>query len=356
MPSNETIRRRTAARRAEEQAKKNKEADEVELGGSSTFTFANFKNRTGAPGSNLHYPSELATSKGKTDYIRFRFRDYVPPYGAGSGDAGRGAGGARGYNYSVDQALTEPAKDASGNILKDIVLYMPEDVQAEYGTQWGPQSFQNITATAISGLGNAGQIFKNPGQAIQKAAQGAQKAGSDLALVQSARAALSAAQKLGQFQGVDVNDLYASTAGVVVNPNVELLFSGFDLRTINLNFKMTPRSAPEARAIRDIITTFKMCMLPTFKVTGALGQSITGGTFIKVPSLVDMKFMSGSDEHPYLSQYKPCAITGFNVNYTADGSYATFDNTSPVATTLSISLSETKLVYKEDIKWGGPSY
>ena len=134
---------------------------------------------------------------------------------------------------------------------------------------------------------------------------------------------------------------------------------------------MVANNQAEAQEIRDIITSFKMAMLPrlderksandqdkpnifTDKDSGIKGVDRT--SFIGVPDLVDIKIMHGSSEHPFISQWKPCAITSLNVNYTADGSYATYQGGEPVAVTMTLGLSEIKLIYREDIRFGGASF
>jgi hypothetical protein len=78
--------------------------------------------------------------------------------------------------------------------------------------------------------------------------------------------------------------------------------------------------------------------------------------FIGVPSLVEVSFMTGNGENRYVTQFKPCAITSLNVNYTPDGAYSTYKNGEPVAVVMQIGFAETKLVYREDIYDEGPSF
>ena len=59
--------------------------------------------------------------------------------------------------------------------------------------------------------------------------------------------------------------------------------------------------------------------------------------------------MKGSSMHPYLSQYKSCALTNVDINYTPDGVYSTSIDAYPTAVELRIGLVETKLVYKQEI-------
>lgn len=314
------------------------------------FTFS-AKNNAG-PSTSLYYPSSLESAKGDTSYVNFQFFEYVGPYtseGQGSSDQQINV-----YNASVISGgnRRKPVTDGSGT-LQNISLYMPEDIQAQYGTQWGGKSIQGITADTLKGIGaigglDAGKLFENISRGLGTIPENA--------IVKATQMGIEALQKTGQAEGLGTNDVLGLLRGVVLNPNTELLFSGFDLRTFTLNFKMVARSQPETNTIKNIITTFKKAMLPSID-SGEDG--VFGGdalSFIKVPALVDVKFMVGANEHPYVTQFKPCAITGMNVNYTPDGSYAVYENFAPVAITLQLQFSETKLVYREDINWGGATY
>jgi hypothetical protein len=66
--------------------------------------------------------------------------------------------------------------------------------------------------------------------------------------------------------------------------------------------------------------------------------------------------MQGNSPHPYITQYKACAISRVSVNYTPDGTYATYGDGSPVATELSVSFQELKLIYNEEVDINGGGY
>ena len=59
--------------------------------------------------------------------------------------------------------------------------------------------------------------------------------------------------------------------------------------------------------------------------------------------------MKGATEHTYVTQYKPCAISKVEVNYTPDGTYATYEDGAPVATELRVIFMETKLIFAHEI-------
>ena len=71
--------------------------------------------------------------------------------------------------------------------------------------------------------------------------------------------------------------------------------------------------------------------------------------FIQIPNLCLFKYMTGPDINPYLTQYKACAITNVDVNFTPDGSYSTLIGGYPSAVELSLSFVETKLIYQSEI-------
>ena len=69
----------------------------------------------------------------------------------------------------------------------------------------------------------------------------------------------------GQAVGANV---FTRATGTVVNPNLELLFSGPRLRTFQFNFTLTPRSEEEATMVRKIIKFFKRTSAPSLSSSG----------------------------------------------------------------------------------------
>ena len=84
------------------------------------------------------------------------------------------------------------------------------------------------------------------------------------------------------------------------------------------------------------------------------GSGVEAG-FISVPDLVRVSFMNGSGPADYLPQFKMCAITQVDINYTPDGSYAKIVDVEGnvggvVAMELTVGFQETKLVYREEVE------
>jgi len=148
----------------------------------------------------------------------------------------------------------------------------------------------------------------------------------------------AAAYFAGQAVGANV---VGRATGMVINPNLELLFNGPNLRTFNFNFRLTPRFKEESEIIREIIFAFKRNMAV---------QRSKANLFLRSPRLFQLKYIyKEGNQHPYLNKFKPCAMTNFQVNYTPDGSYATFDQTgSLTAYDLTMSFSEVMPIYAND--------
>ena len=139
-------------------------------------------------------------------------------------------------------------------------------------------------------------------------------------------------------QAVGANVLGRST-GQVINPNMELLFTGPNLRSFSFNFTLTPRDPEEARIVRKMIRAMKRNMTP---------QRSSEALFLKSPRIFELEYIFGDDnrEHPFLNKFKPCACTSFTVNYTPDGSYMTYrDEPSMTSYQISMSFGEIEPIY-----------
>ena len=130
------------------------------------------------------------------------------------------------------------------------------------------------------------------------------------------------------------------TTGAVVNPNMELLFSGPTLRPFTFNWKMSPRDYEEAEMIKKIIRMFKQSQ--------AVKRS-KSMLFLESPNTYAIRFLTArGKEHGYLPKIKECALQGFSINYTPDGNYQTYENSSMVAYEMTMSFQELEPIYHDD--------
>ena len=318
----------------------------------------------------LSYPYDKVYTN-HTDYVKFKFVKYNPPFAALGSNDYMGTDGKLKKSVSGEQALNiynNSIASFEPTGLPSILMYMPEDIGASYGANWGGKGFTNTGADLMRQAGvllNSGSVADSIGSTIQNIGNTMTR-GQALFASGVAGAMNALPGKIGG--SIDSNDVLSGIGGVILNPNAELLFSGFELRTFGLNFKMAPRSAKEAKAIRDICTTFKRASLPFFGASPAntIANAFKGkkGTaeennnrnYIGVPNLCIVEFMKGGKPHPYLTQFKPCAIKEVNITYTPDGQYSTYRDGSPVATGLTLNFLESKLVYSNEISYGGTSY
>jgi hypothetical protein len=302
--------------------------------------------------TSLRYPKDCAMAA-NADYVLFEFYKYSPPFqgnNIGATKDGTQPGGNIGlqvYNRSV----TEEARYEKVDGLDSVILYMPEDISTGYRTNWSGKNFSNMGRDILSTAGG-----DNPGQFIQNAAntlgdaftQGLQNAGTQAIIDVIAKTT---------GESISPNDVFAATRGVIFNPNTELMFGGFDLRNFQLNYKLVPRNESEANNIKKIINVFRKAALPSFSagsdlpLGNLLGQGKNqSANFIRVPSVCRVSFMRGGSTNSDVPQYKMCAITQVDINYTPDGTYATYEDGSMVAYGLSLNFQEMKLVYSEEVE------
>lgn len=296
-------------------------------------------------GSTKKWPSDVITEQ--TDYVFFQFGKYIPPF---SQEANRGTDGGRDV---YDQSIARMKVDEN---FPTILLPIPQDLANETQQGWQGKAFTGLGRAAIAALagGNLNlakdrvRDFTGNIKSIQDAITGA-----GLNLIP------------GVGGNLDQNDISGSARGVVLNPNAELLYDSPEMRELGMSFKMVPKNNAEAKIIREICQTFRKAAMPQWGGTNAEDGSTdaekeraekTRENFIRVPRICKFTFMKGGDPHEWVTQWKPCAISRVNVNYTPDGTYATYSDGSPVATELSLNFQETKLLFADEIQMQGVSF
>ena len=310
----------------------------------------------GEAGTSLRYPNSDYFEK-DSDYMMFEFGKYIPPFlpenvqdRLGSGEAGRNEDiSSRYIGYNQSSTNFKPITDSKR--YRPVILYMPQDISTEVKTSWNAKAFSSM------------------GRGLVAAANGDFSKLKDYNVPNGLKSTFAGlfTQGINSIPGVagnlSLNDVTGSTRGVILNPNVEVLFDQPDLREFGLKFKMTPHNAEEGKIIRSICRTFQRASLPGFgdenagswldkdgeNVGGSDKVSIGGGNMITIPRMCRVSFMKGSGLHPYLTQYKTCAITRVQVNYTPDGNYATYSDGAPVATEISLDFLETKLIFNQEV-------
>ena len=147
---------------------------------------------------------------------------------------------------------------------------------------------------------------------------------------------LNAAKLLLAQEAAGAKNVLSRFGGGILNPNLELLFNGPQLRPFNFSFRLSPRSDKEATQVRTIIRAFKQSMA----VKKTTGLFLAGPNVFKIEYL--RKEKGGYDPHPSLNRIKTCALKSCVVDYTPENSYMTFndDSNSMVSYNLSLQFQE----------------
>jgi hypothetical protein len=135
--------------------------------------------------------------------------------------------------------------------------------------------------------------------------------------------------------------------GTVLNPNLELLFTGPQLRPFEFRFQMTAREQPEAVVIKQIINYFKKNMAV---------KTTDDGVFLKAPNTFFIEYQKGGSKHKSINQIKECALTNCSVDYTPLGTYMTFDDeeATMVSYAMTLSFQEIEPIYAKDYEDNHP--
>ena len=287
-----------------------------------------------APSSKtFRYP--LKNIDASDDYLQIESLDYVPP-------------GLTVSATSFAQNSSDDVGYGKKTIRGTVILPIPEGIQDSNIAGWGSgdmgplqAAFQGAAMTAISGENLAKSVSGAVRNLFTKATAASQTTIGQTTL-QAYFASQAAKALLG---GSDFNQNLSRATGAVFNSNTELLFSGVTLRSgFSFSFDLVPRSKKESDEIKDIIRFFKS---ESAAQKGSTSDA-AAGLFLKSPSVFQLKYMSGGKPHPFLNQFKICALNAMSVNYTASGTYATYSDATPVHMQMTLTFQELTPIYRED--------
>ena len=278
----------------------------------------------------------MARLDNDSDYLEIKIVEYQPPGFKTSGT---------GQSLRL-QTSSESLQKNIENPLGTIFLPIPESILDSNGVTWGEDSLNGLAAT---GVGIAGDLMKSNGmKKLQEAGNSGVEGLKDLIKDDMTAAAINST-----FASMAVNALGGNTSaggilarqtGSVLNPNMELLFGGVQLRSFSFDFDLVPRDEQESNVIKKIIRTFKKSM----NAKSSSGDTGSSGLFIKSPDVFKLTYKTGRRNHEFLHKFKPMALLNMGVNYTGAGTYATYDNTAPVHMKINLSFQELNPIYSED--------
>ena len=252
-----------------------------------------------------------------------------------------------------------------------VILPMPQSFEEKRGVQFGEDTMNTLAA------GLTQNVIKDPGAFIGPALTGAgvgallgggipqiglggigggartgialkalSDVGSALTKTTDGQTLLSNVMSSNILKAAGVNvsaeSILARGAGIVPNPNMELLFRSPLLRNFGLVYRMTARSEGEAKMIRRIIRFFKQGMSPRTDSTG------NSNYFLKTPNVFGVTFKTSNEENISMPKFKTCALRGFTTDYAPDKMWAAYDKGQPVSVTIVLEFGELTPIYSSD--------
>ena len=265
-----------------------------------------------------YYPVALKANRDQ-DKLSISVLEYIPrPIGEGS-PSGLGIGSRDGYKRKTLGSVFLPVP---GNVIDSNNVSWQEDTMDPVKLLASNAFFDNVQkgSGAIDGLADT---LKDIGVSV----------GENSGDVKTAVSAALAKAATG-------GSILTRATGSIINPNMELLFKGPQLRTFGLTWKMSPRDYEESEMIKKIIRKFKQSMAV---------QRSESQLFLKSPNTYKLEYITaGEKDHSFLPKIKECALTGCNINYTPDGNYQTYENSSMVAYEMTLNFNELEPIYHDD--------
>ena len=309
------------------------------------------------PSVSLRYPNAQITDN--TDYLEIKVVEYIPTGNPSNFDFSqptrptedsREQYSSSNSNFSIKRS-SDNYNSNNEKVIGTVLLPIPQSVIDNVGVDWGDSNLNGFAAAGIA-AGMAGIQSDSIAGGANKLLKGGSNAVSQLfgegGVSQDAASSFFAGQA-ANILGANVNpqEIVTRTTGQVLNQNLELLFKGVQLRQFNFSFTLTPRDVTESNTIKQIIRLFKQNM--SGKKNGA---NNAGGLFLSSPNIFKLCYKTGGSKHAYLNSFFPMAMKSVSVNYTNAGTYATYEDTTPINMKLDMSLQEINPIYNEDYDTG----
>jgi len=227
-----------------------------------------------------------------------------------------------------------------GNALETVSLPMLPGREESNSVSFGSDSMNfiqqaagNIALNTLNTFGATGAV----GESLQKFATATQAEIKSLMEDPALKTAI-VAHFAGQAAGAP--GLFTRATGQVLNPNMELLFKGPNMRTFNFAFKFRPRFEDESVAVKEIIRIFKRNMAV---------QRSSAESFLLTPNIFSIKYIhNNGEDHPFMNKIKPCMLSGFNVNYTPDNNYMTYQDGGMTGYDVTMTFQEIVPIYADE--------
>ena len=251
-----------------------------------------------------------------------------------------------------------------GDPMGSCILPIPNKLSVSQGVNWGEGRANAVQLSAFQGVNKVltkafdEERLKNLvgllGAGIQEGRETFNALAGDIRDSGGARAstvlnAVVARSILGRIGiNVDVDQFITRETGAAINPNLELLFGGPQLRTFSFLFNFAPNDHEEARVVRMIQRWFRQGMLAQ-KTTAGVGG---GSLFLGSPNVFRVCYKNNKRRIKGLNTFKICAVTSVQVDFTPDGVYQSYDDvdaiSQPVRSTMAVTFNELTPIFAND--------
>jgi hypothetical protein len=239
------------------------------------------------------------------------------------------------YQQSTSGSLARKMKGSTKRIDKSIALYIPNNVQTSYGSDWNTSNLESVGAVfdAGSSVGDLTGV-----QGWKQMWEAAKKVAPDALLNTLAGATQT-------LTGVNTKDAKQAYTRSISNPYTEVIFNGVQNRSFSFTFKFIPKSEDEQNIIKEIIDLLKFHRAPEVKY-GKVNN------YWLFPSEFDIMFLNKGTENEFLFKVSTCAMTNMSVSYGGENNFSTYKDGSPFFTELTLEFMELETLTKERHKEG----
>ena len=312
------------------------------------------------PKLTLQYPK--STLESTNSYIMFRAYDYsAAPNLTGRSDVRsnlqRNSGKLSSATIQDDisagikEAFTtgsEPAGTGDATGIGSISLYLPQNLEYNYGANWKAMQFGVLGAVGRNLDGEFAQ------QALKIGASGLANS-----LAKTAEAFAESAPKT---DNITLDNLLGASFGITFNDNTLQTFDKMETRTFSFKYVMVARDASEEKEIKDIIKFFKLAMHPDatenlknntiFLKYPYIWRIIPSGYKSKSRTFVGGNFgntLEPKNFSSFLPNTKYCGLRAMSVNYTPNNVISLTPGNFVTAVTVGLEFVELTNLTRKDI-------